>query len=415
MLEPCWQAQPHMAAGAALYEQGDLAEAKRSFESALAVQADLSPAKFNLAVIYREEEENETAERLFREVIASGDILAESFNNLGILAVRRERYDEGARHFREAIHCRHDFPLAHFNLGTLLLRLGHWREGWQEYEWRWQTPGFTPVECPQPRWNGEPLQGTLLLHTEQGIGDVFQFCRFIPQIRERCERVIFLRPESMDCMFPVEHWADEVRSPGEIQLDAFQAVLPLMSAPQALNATPETLPLAQNYLTPVVRTVELPQSRPNRPRKVGITWGGSPTHANDAFRSIAIREFLPLFQIPEIDFYSLQVGTRAQKLSDLGNAASDVHDLSQVQADFADTAAIVRQLDLVITVDTSLLHLAGGLGVPTWGLLSRRSDWRWMGTEQTETPWYPTVRLFRQRTLNDWSELMKRVAAELKH
>ncbi len=414
MLEPSEQAAPHLQTGAALYEAKDHEGARRAFEAALAAQPDLTPARFNLGVICRELEENAAAESLFHEVIASGEIMAESYNNLGILAVRREEYETALAHFREAIGHRHQFPLAHFNLGTLLLRMAQWEEGWREYEWRWQTPTFTPIQCPQPQWNGEPLDGTLLLHTEQGIGDTFQFARFIPMIRQRCRRVIFLRPDPLDCMFSLEQWADEIRSPGEISLDSFQAVLPLMSAPYVLKTSMEDLPCGEKYLTPADRKIDLgPPHVPNAKLKVGITWCGSPTHVNDAYRSTTIDQFLPLLQVPNVAFYSLQIGPRADDLQELGDYAHLVRDLGGLQRDLADTAAIVRQLDLVITVDTSLLHLSGGMGLPTWGLISRRSDWRWMGNDCTDTPWYPSVRLFRQQTLNDWDAVMRSAAAAL--
>ncbi len=148
--------------------------------------------------------------------------------------------------------------------------------------------------------------------------------------------------------------------------------------------------------------------------KVGITWCGSPTQSNDAFRSTTLDRFRPLVEVPGVSFYSLQIGPPAEALSHQGPEYTVVRDLSQAQRDLADTAAILRQLDLVITVDTSLLHLSAGMGLPTWGLISKRSDWRWHGHDQTSSRWYPSLRLFRQRRLNDWDELMKRVAAELR-
>jgi hypothetical protein len=408
-------AQPHMQTGAVLYEQRDLEGARRAFQAALAVQGDLIPARFNLAVICRELEENDLAESLFHEVIAAGEILADAYNNLGILSVRREEFDTAEDHLREAIRHRDQFPLAHFNLGTLLLRMEKMEEGWREYEWRWQTPTFTPINCPQPQWNGQPFDGTVLVHTEQGIGDTFQFARFIPMIRERCRRVIFLRPDHLDCMFPVEDWADEIRSPGEIALDSFQAVFPLMSAPFALNLGIDDLPYRERYLTPAFRDIDLgPSHVPDAKLKVGIAWCGSPTHVNDAFRSTTIEKFAPLFQIPQIAFYSLQLGAQADDMNNLLQHAPVVRDLSNLQHDIADAAAIVRQLDLVITVDTSILHLCGGLGLPVWGLISRRGDWRWLGNEHTDSVWYPSLRLFRQQRLNDWDEMMQRVATELR-
>jgi len=408
-------AQPHMQSGAALYQQRDLVGARREFAAALAVQPNLSPARFNLGVICRELEENDEAQLLFEEVIAAGEILAESYNNLGILAVRREAFEIAETHFREAIRLLDQFPLAHFNLGTLLLRMGRTEEGWREYEWRWQTSTFTPIQCPQPQWNGERLDGGILLHTEQGIGDTLQFSRFIPLIRERCRRLIFVRPDHLDCMFPPELWADEVRSTGEIALDSFQVFLPLMSAPYALGIGLDEIPLRENYLTPARRQIDLgPPHVADAKLKVGIVWRGSPTHINDQFRSTSVENFSPLFGIAQIAFYSLQLGARSEDMNFLAQHAGVVRDLTALQSDLADTAAIVKQLDLVITVDTALLHLSAGMGLPTWGLISRRSDWRWLGNEVTDSVWYPSLRLFRQQRLNDWSELMRRVAKELR-
>jgi len=413
-LEPNASAAPHMQRGASAYAAKDWSGARVAFAAALAEQPDLTPAKFNLGVACRDLELNDEAERWFREVLDGGEIVADAYNNLGILAVRREQYEAGVDLFRRAIALRDPFPLARFNLGTLLLRMGHWREGFQEYEWRWQTPTFTPLNCPQPQWDGSPLEGTLLLHTEQGIGDVFQFARFIPEIRQRCRRVIFVRPESMACMFDGEPWGDDVRSSGEIQLSSFQAILPLMSAPHALQFDEDRLPLAENYLTPEPREVDLGRCHVRDARlKVGFAWCGSPTHVNDAFRSMSLHHLTPLFRLPKIAFYSLQLGDRIDELQQLDEDIYSVRDLSTLQRDFADTAAIAKHLDLIISVDTSVLHLGGAMNIPTWGLLSRRNDWRWLDHDHTDSRWYPSLRLYRQQTLGDWDELVSRVAADL--
>ena len=402
----------HMQIGAACYANKDLAGAREAFAAAAAIQPGFSPALFNLAVVCRDLEQNDEATALLHRVIDQGEILSDAYNNLGILTTRQENYDQAEAYFRKAISLQEHFPLARFNLSTLLLRCGKWEEGWREYEWRWQTPTFQPVQCPQPQWDGAQLDGTLLLHTEQGIGDVFQFARYIPLIRERCRRVIFMCPDNLACMFSSD-WADEVRHPGEISLDAFQAILPLLSTPYALGYSAADLPIGEGYLTPEPRHVDLDAFQlPNAKLRVGLTWRGSPTHVNDAFRSMPIQAFEPLLNIPDIAFYSLQVGDAANDLALLGSRPN-LFDLNQHQKDFADTAAIVRQLDLVITVDTSLLHLCGGLKHPTWGLLSRRCDWRWQENSQTNTPWYSSVELFRQSTLNDWAELIQRVADRL--
>lgn len=406
-------AQPHMQMGAALYQQRDLHGARQAFEQALAMQPDLSPARFNLGVICRDLEENQRASQYFNELVAAGEILAETHNNLGVLAVRGEEFETAENHFRRAIDLRSPFPLAHFNLGTLLLRMGRMEEGWREYEYRWQTATFTPLNCPQPQWNGEPLDGTLLVHTEQGIGDTLQFARFLPMIRERCQRMILVRPDHLACLFTADHWADEVRSSGEISLDSFQAFLPLMSAPHALRLSLDQIPRPHGYLTPAKREVDLGEPHVSEAKlKVGIAWCGSPTHVNDAFRSTTVEKFACLFQVPKVAFYSLQLDVSESDRRVLAEYAT-VRDLSNLQQDLADTAEVIRQLDLVITVDTAILHLCAGLGMSVWGLISRRSDWRWLTDEHKSSPWYDSLRLFRQRELDDWDELMQRVAGEL--
>lgn len=404
-----------MQAGAACYEKGEFEEALVAFSKAMDLQPDRDSARYNLAVVNRTLEQNANARSLFESLLDSPQFFADVRNNLGILASRREEWDLAERHFRAAIATKNQFPLAHFNLGTLLLRQGRFEEGWREYEWRWQTPSFTPIEIPQPQWDGQPLDGTLLLHTEQGIGDTFQFARFIPKIRERCKRLIFVRPETLDCMFPADRWADETLGPGEIPLEEFQAYLPLMSGARVLHVGLDNLPGVAGYLTPVDRTIDLGECHvPAAKLKVGIVWGGSTSQSSDAYRSATLDQFVPLFQIPQIAFYSLQKGPQTSDLDQLGEYAPVVRDLNSLQNDFADTAAIVRQLDLVISVDTSVLHLVGGMLLPVWGLLSTRSDWRWLGDDREESPWYPTLRLFRQKSLNGWNELMNRVAAVLR-
>ena len=403
-----------MLRGSQLYERGDIVDSQQAFSLALALQPDLAGARFNLAVTCRDLEQNVDAALLFQQLLSDQSFAADALNNLGILACRDEQWELGEQLFRQAIGARFQFPLAHFNLGTLLLRLGKSEEGWKEYHWRWQTPTFTPLTCPQPLWDGQPLDGTLLLHTEQGAGDTFQFVRYIPEIRRRCKRVLFVRPDALGCMFCDGEWADQFASAGNIALDTFDAVLPLMSAPMVLGPDIDESRFTKPYLTPEPRDIDLgPCHVPDAKLKVGFAWAGSPSHSNDAFRSTAIDQLAPLFEIPDIAFYSLQKGPQVADLKKVGSKYASVRDLDEMQNDFADTAAIMRQLDLVITVDTSVLHLAGGLGIPVWGLLSRRADWRWGVVGQTESPIYPSLRLFWQKTTSDWRDLVKRVAIDV--
>ncbi len=401
--------------GTQLFANGKLPEAEKVFREALALKSDLRDAKFNLGVTLRDLGKLDEASEFFASIVAAEPRAAMCQNNLGYIAAAKHDYESAERHYRQAIEDHFQLPIAHFNLGQLLLQQGSFLEGWKECEWRWQTSQFTPFCCLQPRWDGSALKGKLLLHTEQGIGDVFQFVRFLPEVRKRVERVMFVMPENLLCMFRHGDWADELRTPGEFKLDEFAAYLPLLSAPYALKlATEADHGMQDAYLTPEPRTVHLGEPHvPDCKLKVGLAWAGSPTHANDRKRSIHAKRLLPLLQVPHVAFYSLQKGPQVEQLKELTSVTS-LRDLDSIQKDFADGAAIARQLDLIISVDTSVLHLAGGLRLPAWCLLSDSCDWRWM-RDREDSYWYPTVQLFRQRTDNDWEEVIQRVAQELSH
>ena len=204
-----------------------------------------------------------------------------------------------------------------------------------------------------------------------------------------------------------------MRGPGTLQYSEFAAYIPLLSLPRALGTTLESVPCQVPYLSPVGRSLDLePPPVPGARLKVGLVWAGSPTHQNDRHRSCVLGDLGPLFDVPAIAYYSLQVGPQANEVTDHGKWSGIVVELRDRLVDFADTAAVLDQLDLTISVDTSVLHLAGALGRPIWGLLSAKTDWRWM-LDREDSPWYPTLRLFRQTRLDDWHEVISRVAAAL--
>ena len=207
---------------------------------------------------------------------------------------------------------------------------------------------------------------------------------------------------------------------GEIKLSAFDAFLPLMSAPLALGIestkkiAEQSESLADGYIKPVRREVDLgPMVTPQAKLRIGIAWRGSATHLNDHFRSTSIESLTPLFDVSNVAFYSLQIDEAGQDLQRVSRAFPNVQDLSSLQSDLADTVAIVKQLDLIITVDTAILHLCAALGLPTWGLIARRCDWRWRDSERDDSPWYRSLTLFRQSKHNDWPELIGRVREAL--
>ncbi len=398
----------------AAYLKGDFIAAEAAYRETLKLQPDLREALYNLGVLLRDDQRLVEAKQLFQRVVALEPAAAMAFNNLGVIAGIEGDVAVAESHYRRALALQPAFALAHFNLGQLLLKLGRFEEGWSECEWRWQTPNFTPIRGNLPRWDGSPLKGTLLVHTEQGAGDTFQFARFLPLIRQKCDRVVFVCPTPLLNMFQQGDWADAVRTAGEFNLGDFTCYLPLLSAPHVLQRnTASAIPAEVPYLTPEDRTVELGRCHVSDAKfKVGLVWGGSPTHQNDAFRSFPAEKLRHLLEVADVAFYSLQKGPQVAQLKGLFGNTSALRDLDELQRDFSDTAAIIRQLDLVITIDTSVLHLAGGLAAPVWGLLGQRADWRWL-EDRTDSPWYPTLQLFRPGPDEDWDQLLSRVAREL--
>ncbi len=403
----------HLKAGSECYERGELETARGHFEHALALAPDSIQARYNLGVVYRDLELSERAWVEFIEVIARDGRMAGAYNNLAVLEERLGLLAAAETHYRKAIALKEAFPDAQFNLGMLLLRLGQYMEGFARCEWRWQTSRFTPLKAPHPRWDGSRLRGTLLVHSEQGAGDAIQFARFLPMAAERCDRLLFACTENLFPLFRSIPGVAEIRGPGTFRNSELHAYIPLMSLPHVLGTTLETVPSRVPYLQPEPRSVDLgPSPVPNPRLKVGLVWAGSPTHINDRHRSCSLRDFAPLFELTDVAFYSLQAGPRAAEAREPAIRPGIVTDLSERQGDFADTAAVIEQLDLTISVDTSVLHLAGALGRPVWGMISARSDWRWM-IGRDDSPWYPTLRLFRQSRLDDWREVFSSAADAL--
>jgi hypothetical protein len=367
-------------------------------------------ARYNLGVILREKEAWAEAQAQFEQVLAADPQNAQVLNNLGIVAQHQNRPADAIKYYERAIALQPDFANAHFNLGMHRLSWGDFVQGFRECEWRWQTEEFTPFECPHPRWQGETIHDKILLvHTEQGSGDAIQFVRFIPQLAKRCRGILLVCTPELMPLFATVPGIDKLLPPGEIALNDFQVFVPLMSLPYCLGITLENLPKTVPYLdTTTPEVIYLPR---DRVYKVGIVWGGSPTQKNDHNRSCRLADFLPVLRVPHIQFYSLQVGDRAAELNALPHDIT-VKDLRPLIQNYGDTANLIKQLDLVISVDTSVAHLAGAMGRPVWTLLCADPDWRWLRGYDT-SPWYPTMRLFQQTKLQDWSGVMAQVAAEL--
>jgi len=317
-------------------------------------------------------------------------------------------------------------PMSHgacYNLALTRLRLGDWLQGWPGYEarFRFREVHRSPRVFAQPRWQGEALNGQrILLHAEQGLGDTIQFSRYVSMVAERGGR-IFLQIQQpvsrlVQSLAAVRNGLAEVLQPGS-KLPEIDCECPLMSLPAVFHTTIETVPWPGAYLgaDPALvaeKWIEFPslQSFVGSPR-VGVAWAGNPNYKADRLRSVKLCTLLPLLRTPGVSWIALQKGRPAEELAALPDYVT-VQDGSSRERDLAETAALVATLDLVITTDTCIAHLAGAMGKPVWILLPHLSDWRWM--QQTETtPWYPTARLFRQSAPGDWAGLLERVIVDL--
>jgi hypothetical protein len=407
----------HFQHGVDLYNAGKLEEAVVAFRQCVVLQPEYPNARYNLGVALGDLEHYPEAMDHLQHVIHTEPEKAEAYNYLGYLLSRQRQPQQAIAHYEKALQLRPDFALAHFNLGMTLLQTGEYRRGFAEYEWRWQTESFTPRQCPQPQWDGSPLpDSTLLIHTEQGAGDAIQFARFLPLAAQRCGKLMLECRADLIPLFATMPGIAQIGALGTVKLNEFDTYVPLLSLPLVFNTTLETLPAAVPYFDSCA--IQRRKSAdphlflpPSRYRKVGITWTGSPGYRDNTHRSCPLAEFLPLLRTPGVEFYSLLKDERRQALAELP-ADVRVHDLAPQMNDYGDTAVLIAQLDLVISTDTSVVHVAGALGKPVWTLLTWVPDWRWMLEGET-TPWYPTMRLFRQVRQDDWAEVMQRVADAL--
>jgi hypothetical protein len=290
---------------------------------------------------------------------------------------------------------------------------GNLTSGWIEYEWRWRIQDFSFYnrKFSSPMWHGEPLNGQrILLHSEQGLGDCLQFLRYLPMVQAAGGIVVLEIPARLQRLAAQLPGVTHFAVTGE-PLPPFDQHCPLMSLPLVFGTNLETIPSKVPYLSIPPDALQKASALqwPTEGLRVGLAWAGSSQHAMNQFRSISLSILQPLFDIKEVKFFSLQIDTAAKQLRTIN---ATITDLSSVTTDMADTAAQIAQLDLVISVDTSVAHLAGALAKPFWLLLSCDTDWRWL-LEREDSPWYPTARLFRQTILGDWSSVVDRVASSL--
>jgi Flp pilus assembly protein TadD len=411
-------AKAHANLGIALMKQGRHEEAVASLRHALSLQPNDANAYNSLGVALKEQGKLDEAVACLQQAIRLGAGLAEPHANLGVALMQQGSHDAAAAQLQQALRLQPGHADAHKNLAMVWLQQGNYEQGWPEYEWRWRCKEFTPVTYPQPAWDGAPLQGrTILLYTEQGHGDTFQFIRYAPLVKARGGQVVVLCQRPLLPLLARCRGIDQVVPRGTTR-PAFDVHAALLSLPGLLGTTLATVPADIPYLFADEGLVESWRrelaARPGF--RVGIAWQGSPGYAGDRQRSTRLAYFEPLARVPGVRLLSLQKGLGCEQLAEVAGRFP-VEDLGsrldEANGAFMDTAAVMKCLDLVVCVDTSLGHLAGGLGVPVWIAHPLVPDWRWQwGLE--DTPWYPTMRFFRQTEWGRWEPVFARMAEALR-
>ena len=384
-------------------------EAAEHFRRAVDLDPDAAEFHSNLGSVLQLQGKLDEAIRCHERALALNPSYAEAHNNLGLALELQGRIEEAQTCFDAALALKPDFAKARLNKALLELLSGDLPSGLLHYESRWEiTP---PRGFHQPQWRGEPLHGaTILLHAEQGLGDTIQLLRYVPLVQIAGGTVVLEVRESQTRLAAQIPGIATVISSGE-PLPHFDWHCPLMSLPLAMGTTLKTIPAHVPYLSVPPEASRKASAMPwsEAGLRVGIAWAGSPTHLRDWFRSINLSTLRPLLDLPGTTFYSLQKGPAATELAATEN---QIIDLGPHIEDMADTAAMIQRLDLVIGVDTSVVHLAGALGKPVWALLPLAPDWRWL-RDREDSPWYPTMRLFRQPKLNDWPSVIHSVRIAL--
>lgn len=399
--------------------EGDTAGAWAWLRWALLVDGDHAEAVNMHGILLHNERRFAEAVEAFVRAEALGSKAAAS--NRGNSLLDLGRMDEALKAHEAAAESDPTHAGARYNLALTQLRCAKWEQGWQDYEarWRFKEVHRVPRVFKQPRWRGEALEGRrVLLHAEQGLGDTIQFCRYATLVVARGGTAILEVQEPVERLMGSMGAAraglvDIGRLGGERTL-SFDLECPLMSLPAVFGTTVETVPWTGAYLgAEAEAAVEKRRLFPcvGREPRIGLAWAGNPRYKGDGLRSVRLERLLPLLRRPRIMWISLQKGEAAAQLTELPDDVS-VLDGSSGDKDLAETAALVATLDLVITTDTCIAHLAGAMGKPVWILLPYLGDWRWMQERET-TPWYPTARLLRQSKPGDWAGLVERVDGEL--
>jgi Tfp pilus assembly protein PilF len=405
--------------GIVCFRKGQTTEALKLVERAIALMPDQSLFHRNLCEMCRKVQRYDAALLAGLRAIELDPTDPHARHNLGVVHYHRLEPDDAIACAEAALAIDPNMPGGHFGIAEACLLKGEFARGWEEYEWRFKLGNAPPLmpNTDRAQWDGAPLpeRDTLLLIADQGYGDVIQFSRYIPWAAQRCSGIAIACSRELQSAIAqlhpsakiFDHWDDAPE---------FAAWLPLSGLPRLAATRLDTIPASVPYLKAdpaktAAWAARLATLSPEGYRRIGIVWAGRPTHTNDDNRSITLRTFAPLAKLPDTTLVSLQKGLTQSHIgaywerAPLINLGPEIHD-------YADTMAVLESLDLIVTVDTSVAHLAGAMGKPVWIMLPYAPDWRWL-LGRNDSPWYPTARLFRQSASRDWHSVVASITQEL--
>jgi len=410
-------ADAHYNMGNSLASLGRYAAAVEQYNQALSVKPDDAYTYFNMGVALQKLGRHADAIESFSTVIQLNHDPAEAYKAMAASQQLLGRHTEAINSFRQALRFKPDCTQSHCDLGSVLLQTGNFTEGWREYVWRlYNNKSWMQHYQNIPRWDGSDFAGKrLLVLCEQGLGDNIQFVRYLPMVKERGGTVILGVYKQLYGLLKDFPCVDEIvcTLPDGSRPIEFDLCSPILDMPGIFGTTLETIPAQVPYLYADRCKADNWRKKLTGPDfKVGIVWGGRfRLDESDGNRGCGPGYFARLTEIPGVRLYDLQKGPTANQIRDLSDEIT-ITNLGGEFEDFTDTAAAIENLDLIISVDTSVLHLAGAMGKPTWALLRFAGDWRWL-LDRQDSPWYPTMKLFRQKNPGDWPDVFDRVAEEL--
>jgi tetratricopeptide (TPR) repeat protein len=436
------------AMGIIFQKKGQIEEAITHYQKAIALDPDLADAYYNLGKVFWETGQRDGAITYYQKALQLNPNSAEVYNNIGFCLQEKGHYhealayfqraidlnpnfaeayynlalyyhdrnlpDEALKYYRKAIEHKPDFVDAHWNMACALLLAGNFELGWREYEWRWKLKDHRGRKFPSTLWDGSDISGrTVLLHAEQAFGDTIQFIRYAPLVARCGARVVVQCPKELASLLGKVEGVEQVVADSG-QLPDFDLQCPLLSLPRVFDTTLENIPVEIPYITADLRLIRQWKARLHcngSGFKVGLVWTGRTKAKRERGRSCSLALFSALAGFDDVTFYSLQKGEGSEQTKTPPKDMKLI-DYTEEVHDFSDTAAFIENLDLVISIDTAVSHLAGALGKTVWTLLPFVPDWRWM-LGRDDSPWYPTMRLFRQPLPGDWETVISNIGREL--